>query len=303
MNDFNMLFEIVLITSIIFYGWGFFTVYKNIFPYKIIKLVKEKFYPVNTDHNRFLNDEKLNFIDVNRINTEGLGVFVTYGQSNSANHGQIGYLPKNKVYMFNNGNIYKYKDPSIGASGIDGSVWGLTGDKLINSGLYKEVSFTNTGWGGKSILELSKGKLFDYFIEQYLLTLKKYGKVDAILFHQGEDDAERHLEDQYYDSFMVFMDNIKKLIPNVPAPLYLSIVSHCGDPGRHEIYVENTKLRSQQNKLIEESVDILRGPDTDILVKREHRLPNNDFCHFSMRGFERFSDQWVECLRNDLIEK
>ena len=122
-----------------------------------------------------------------------------------------------------------------------------------------------------------------------------YGKVDAILFHQGEDDAERHLEDQYYDNFMVFMNNLRKLLPN--PKLYLSIVSHCGDPGRHKIYVENTKLRSHQKKLIEDNLDILRGPDTDILVKREHRLPNSDFCHFSIQGFDKFSDQWVESLK------
>jgi hypothetical protein len=223
-------------------------------------------------------------------------VFVTYGQSNSSNHGQIGYIVKNKVYMFNDNKIFKYKDTSIGASGVDGSVWGVTGDKIINSGLYKEVSFTNTGWGGKTISQLSKGKLFDYFIEQYLLTLKMYGKVDAILFHQGEDDAEHHLEDQYYETFMIFIKKLRKLLPK--PKLFLSIVSHCGDPGRHRIYVENNKLRLKQKKLIKDNIDIFRGPDTDILVKREHRLPNNDFTHFSLLGFDKFSDQWIDCLKS-----
>jgi len=287
--------------SLFFYSWGLLTVNKRIFPYNFIKSIKEKFIPTPPlhEHKRFLNIENQKLINLSSINLKNLGVFVTYGQSNSSNHGQIGYIPKNKVYMFNDNKIFKYKDPSIGASGIDGSVWGMTGDKIINSGLYGEVSFTNTGWGGKTISQLSKGKLFDYFIEQYLLTLKMYGKVDAILFHQGEDDAEYHQEDQYYNNFMIFMKKIRKLLPN--PRLFLSIVSHSGDPGRHRIYVENKKLRSQQFRLINDNIDILRGPDTDILVKREDRLPNWDFTHFSLLGFDKFSDQWIDSLKKSKV--
>ncbi len=92
-----------------------------------------------------------------------------------------------------------------------------------------------------------------------------------------------------------FLWKNKKLLPN--PKLYLSIVSHCGDPGRHRIYVENTKMRSQQLKLINDNKDILRGPDTDILTKKEDRLPNNDFTHFSLLGNDKFANQWVKCLK------
>ena len=61
-------------------------------------------------------------------------------------------------------------------------------------------------------------------------------------------------------------------------------------------------MRSQQFNLINDNKDILRGPDTDILVKREDRLPNWDFTHFSLLGFDKFSDQWIDCLKSQKNE-
>ena len=55
------------------------------------------------------------------------GVFLTYGQSNTVNSAERGYVVKNNVYQFVLGITYIYKDPSLGVNGDKGSVWGMLG--------------------------------------------------------------------------------------------------------------------------------------------------------------------------------
>ena len=66
--------------------------------------------------------------------SDSTGIYITYGQSNALNSGQIGYDIKSEVYQFFKNKVYFYKDPSLGGgSGVidGGSVWGMVGDKLI----------------------------------------------------------------------------------------------------------------------------------------------------------------------------
>ena len=102
--------------SLFFYSWGLLTVNKRIFPYNFIKSIKEKFIPTPPlhEHKRFLNIENQKLINLSSINLKNLGVFVTYGQSNSSNHGQIGYIPKNKVLIeiLGMGSRYGYRKKS-----------------------------------------------------------------------------------------------------------------------------------------------------------------------------------------------
>ena len=54
---------------------------------------------------------------VTPIVTNNTGIYITYGQSNSTNHGQIGYEVESNVYMFYNNNTFIYRDPSLGGTG------------------------------------------------------------------------------------------------------------------------------------------------------------------------------------------
>ena len=42
--------------------------------------------------------------------------------------------------------------------------------------------------------------------------------------------------------------------------------------------------------------NILRGPNTDLLIEPQYRLIDN--CHFSLLGYQQFSDMWVNCIIN-----
>lgn len=217
---------------------------------------------------------------------KNVGIFLTYGQSNSANYGEMGYSVNNEVFQFYNDSTYLYKDPSLGGEGEGGSVWGMVGDKLIENAVYDQVVFSVTGWGGRSIGQLNQGKYYEYFIGNYCQLLKRFGRVDGILFHQGE--ANNRLENQdYYNEFELFYNKMKD--DGICSPFYLSLVSYCNNE------VDSTLL-SIQNDLIINFENVLRGPNTDLLIAPQYRLV--DGCHFSLLGLQHFSDKWVDCIIN-----
>lgn len=86
----------------------------QLFPYNLIVNFKDLF--IDNNKNRVTSDlfkrKKFN-ID----NIPEKKIFLTYGQSNSANHGQIGYETKSNTYMFFKGKLFRYEDPVLGASG------------------------------------------------------------------------------------------------------------------------------------------------------------------------------------------
>lgn len=258
--------------------------YKH-FPFSLLVKIKSTITQENSKSYRNISTD--GYSEIKPIVTDNTGIFLTYGQSNSVNHGQIGYDVKNSVLMFFENKTYKYKDPSLGGTGYDGSVWGMVGDKLVDNGIYDQVVFSNCGWGGKSIKELKEGHLYDYLVENYNQLKEKFGRVDGILFHQGESDNNESGHDYYYDSFVEFLNNLKS--EGIDTKIYLSRVSYC-----HPSRPTNNKLISVQNKIIEDFSNVYEGPNTDLITERKYRLP--DDCHFSIEGYRRFSDMWIESL-------
>ena len=82
---------------------------------------------------------------------------------------------------------------------------------------------------------------------------------------------------------------IKLKNDGICSPFYLSLVSYCGDG------VDSTLLNIQNNIIIDFE-NILRGPNTDLLIEPQYRLTDN--CHFSLLGYQQFSDMWVNCIIN-----
>ena len=256
--------------------------YKH-FPFDILQSIKHYILPPEQTGRITLTSK---YDIVTPIVNNNTGIYITYGQSNSTNHGQIGYEVESNVYMFYNNNTFIYRDPSLGGTGLDGSVWGMVGDKLIEQGVYDEVIFSNCGWGGKSINELKKGEIFEYLTENYTQLIEKFGRVDGLLFHQGESDNVENGDKYYYDSFVEFLENLES--NKIQTKIYLSRVSYCG------LRLKNDDLTSVQNKLIDDFSNVLEGPNTDLLTDKKYRLP--DDCHFSFKGYDKFSDMWVELL-------
>lgn len=214
------------------------------------------------------------------------GIYITYGQSNSANSGEYGYIVKNDVFQFILGETFVYEDPSLGATGSGGSVWGMVGDKLIEKNIYEQVVFANSAWSNKTIEDLKSGHEFEYLINNYNSLIKKFGRVDGILFHQGESDNNDMGVKNYYKNFVELIESLKQ--EGVFIPIYLSRASLCGNNSI------NKDLTNIQNQLINDFDIIKKGPDTDLLILKSERL--NGYCHFSLEGYQKFSDMWVQSI-------
>lgn len=213
-----------------------------------------------------------------------LGVYIAYGQSNSANFGEPGYVVRGPVYSFLDGTTYAYEDPALGAGGIGGSVWGRVGDRLIEAGHHDAVVFATTGFPSKTIAQLGDGYYYDYFRRQYEGLVAAYGKVDGILFHQGEENHRDRSNADYEADFSRFLERLRG--EGITAPFYLSQASYCANS-------VDSGLNAAQDRIIRTRAGVLRGPDTDLLTDDCYR---RDQCHFSAQGLDAFAAQWVEAI-------
>lgn len=221
-------------------------------------------------------------VSITDLDLTDTAVFVVFGQSNAVNDGEIGYKVSSDVFMSFDRKLYDYQDPSLGGTGSGGSVWGMVGDKLIEEGEFKSVVFFVAGKGGASIARLSKFPNYDYFISQYINAYSIFGKVDAVLFQQGESD--RNKSETYEKNFTKLLENMRS--DGVSAPLFIARTSFCyGESSRELIAV--------QNKLIEMH-NLKKGPNTDSLNANDDRLEDN--CHFSLSGLDKLSSLWVRYI-------
>ena len=219
-------------------------------------------------------------------------VFLTYGQSNAANTGQLGYEVKQPVFMVSDGIAYRYADPSIGTTGENATAWGRVGDRLVADGAADAVFFVNVAWGGASMDELASGHAYDYLESQLRQALRTFGRIDGVLIHHGERNNARIPDKDalgaasYIAPFLRLREKIGKL---TDAPIYLSQVSYCADRGVDQ------DLLDVQDDLIRTVDGVLRGVNSDVLVDVKYRLP--DGCHFSAAGLDALADQWVTAIK------
>ena len=284
---------IILITAIFLFLFGLSAGHYKHFPFSFFNNIKNLIIAETNGSDLYSGRyyKTTNQRPISSVNiTNNTGVYLTYGQSNSANFGEIGYNVKKEVYHSFVGNLYEYKDPIIGSHGSFGSVWGMVGDKLITSGLHDKVIFSNCGWGGKKINQLNNDNYLGYLVLNYYALIQKFGKVDAILFHQGESNNNVSAIN-YYSDFNKFLINLKE--NGIEIPIYLSRVSLCGTEK-----TSNKNIIDIQNKLIKNYDLVKEGPNTDLLFESKYRLQDN--CHFSLIGFEKFSEMWIESLSNKI---
>lgn len=226
--------------------------------------------------------------EVEFSNLDSIRVYLTYGQSNSVNRGQFGYHVKNDVFEFYDNKIYKYQDPTIGGgiTSNGGTVWGMLGDLIIDNSNLNKVIFSISGKGGQTIKQLSEGDNYNLFIKNYNSLKSKFGKVDGVLFHQGESNNFRLSGNKdYYENFVSFLNKMKK--DGVDTPIFLSRVSHIN-------FGDDKGLIDIQNKIIKDFPQVKKGPNTDKFNLKEDRLP--DGTHFSLLGYEKFSKEWIQYL-------
>ena len=225
-------------------------------------------------------------------------VLFTFGQSNSANHGQpqYPYTAQHEVYNYHNGKLYKAQDPLLGATGNGASVWGIVGDKMIERGMTDAVTIVPIGVGGVNIASWCKGGGCYNTLIKTLDELKAHNvKIDCICWHQGETD---NIQNTPTETYMQRFLSIREVFRSrgIAAPIIVAVASYhpwCLD----EDHGKSDDIRNAQKQLSKEYKDIFRGPDTDKLDKLYQRA---DGIHFSHVGQQQHADMWVKAIKKAL---
>ena len=225
---------------------------------------------------------------------EGNKVLFTFGQSNSANHGQGLYKPHNKVLNYFEGRTYPSQDPLIGATGEGGSVWNILADKMIDAKMASSVTLIPIGVGGVEISAWAEGGFLNGKLIETIEQMKKQGiEPDYILWHQGESD---NIANTSTEDYIRMFENIREAFRSrgINAPIVVAVASY------HPNCLEEDKgcsreIREAQMQLAKKYKDIYLGPDTDKLDKAYQRA---DGVHFSSLGQQEHADGWLKALKN-----
>lgn len=220
-------------------------------------------------------------------------VFLTFGQSNSANHGATPFTPTQAVYNYYKGLIFPLSDPLIGATGEGGSAWSRMAEYWIQQEKSSSVLIVPIGFGGSAIHEWTpQGRWYSRLTTT--LEQLKADKItpDYILWHQGETDNILGTDQETYIShFESIRDVIRSYGFN--APIYIALASyHPYMVAAHE--GNSPVIRNAQKMLIKKYPDIYEGPDTD---KFNQLYQRHDGVHFSEPGLELHAKAWLKKLK------
>jgi hypothetical protein len=220
----------------------------------------------------------------------GVGdVFVTAGQSNSANFGQVRQTAKDDRVVYCDGKAYTpAHDPIPGGFGGGGTPWPLLGDLLAKQWnvpvCFRSSTLTYTPvalW-----LPDAKHNQYPTLVER----VKQFGPhgVRAVLWHQGESDSlAKTTAEQYRDRLTQVIQSLRKDVGYGVDWFVAQASFHpgCGKPQQEPV--------AEGQKLLWESKVVFAGPITDDLLGKEYR---SDGVHFTEKGLQVHARRWREAI-------
>lgn len=256
----------------------------------------------------------------------GMGeIFVIAGQSNSANHAEEKMTPHSDLVVSRG--IEKWQpaaDPQPGASGGGGSFIPPLGDLLAEE-LKVPVGFVCCGVGATSVREWlpadirfsnpptlvgnvvqvgendfrSSGSLFRNLCDRTRLTDVRDFR--AVLWHQGESDANQALKDRTlagadYQKLLTALIERHREALSFDSVWFVAIASYHtpDDPGSPDI--RQAQIGVARNGIAKQ------GPDTDQLAG-ENRDAGGKGVHFSRLGQINHAKAWADILIPWIKEK
>jgi len=224
----------------------------------------------------------------------GGDVFITAGQSNSANYGRPRQTAKDdRVVYYNGKNFVPARDPIPGGCGNNGSVWPLVGDLLVQSQQIP-VCFRSASLTWTEVANWMPGvQAGNFMLYDNLVTcVGEFGKngVHAVLWHQGESDSlVKTSSETYCSRLKTIIESLDKEA-GYEIPWFVAQASF--HPGSKE--PEEQEVARGQQLLWERGI-ARRGPVTDDLGEAYR----SDGVHFNQLGLTTHAQRWFKALCAD----
>lgn len=228
-------------------------------------------------------------VSENAVHRVGVGeVFVTAGQSNSANSGQPRLRPMDdRVSAWGEGRWRHAVDPQPIATADGGSPWPHLGD-LLAAELDVPVGFISVGWGGTSVRQwLPGGNLYGR-LQEALAALRNHG-LRAVLWHQGETDHVTGTSTAEYAERLQAVISQTRADADFDVPWGVALASFVPqvEPPVSEAVIQG------QRQVIATDPNVFEGPATDPLAGFSWR---HDGIHFNEVGLREHARLWAESI-------
>lgn len=221
-------------------------------------------------------------------------VFLTTGQSNSANFGGKKMKAESEfvsAYDVKNSTWVHCEDAQPNTNGYvkgneEGSCWPSAGDAYVKKAEVA-VGFVTTGVGSAKIEELRKNHYPG--IKNAINALKPYG-IRAVLLHQGEADTDGTDRKAYVKSLKGLIAQTRE-DAGYDLPWFIAKVSYAWSN-----YNNKEKMESmvEAQKSVCNNYDIFEGPTTDDLLGDYRRKADN--LHLSEKGLIEHGTRWANIL-------
>ncbi len=227
-----------------------------------------------------------------KIMKVGIGdVFITAGQSNSANYGKPRQVARDdRVVYFDGKQFVPARDPIPGGAGGGGSAWPILGDMIVKSqGV--PVCFRSATQTWTEVKNWEPGAKFKKYT-LYKNLVKCAGEfrnngIRAVLWHQGESDSLAKTPAKTYAG------RLKNIIDSLNKDAGHAIPWFVAQASFHpqSKMPEEAEVAKGQKLLWKMGV-AHRGPVTDDLGN-DHR---HDGVHFNQRGLTTHARRWFGAL-------
>lgn len=223
------------------------------------------------------------------VDKVGVGeVFVTAGQSNSANFGNPRQTARDaRVVYFDGKGFVRAQDPIPGGCGGGGSPWALLGDRIAES-QQVPVCFRSASLNWTEVAAWLPPDTALY--KNLASCVKAFGKdgVRAVLWHQGESDTlVKTAAETYCERVKTIVEALTK-DAGYPVPWLVAQASfHPGSQAPEQ------ELVAKGQQLLWTKKICFQGPVTDDLLGQEFR---HDGVHFNQKGLDKHAERWFDAL-------
>jgi hypothetical protein len=236
-------------------------------------------------------------------------VFVTAGQSNSANSGTVHIAPKSDLVSARGRDGWIFaKDPQPVAAGEGGTPWPSMADALVET-LHVPIGLISVGVGGTAVAtwmpggKQSRWKWLARFTKannfprlEWAVQVAGVRGARAVLWHQGESDSIEHTATEIYATRLraVIAGSRSSAIWNIPWLVARAGFHTSPNPGEVQAVVAGQEA-------VVDNTGIFQGPTTDDMLGLQWRAP--DLVHFNEAGLVEHGQRWARAILQVFFKK